>query len=95
MKVEDRDKLNECLKILDSTELRLSMVWLWTWSTICQILEDDSFTTAVTQDEMWDHLCAAVESGTYFSLDHGADQHQDEIIEWMSNGGFISDRTYD
>ena len=28
MKPEDKDKLNECLKILDSTDLGLSLVWL-------------------------------------------------------------------
>ena len=40
MKPEDKDKLNECLKILDTTDLGLSLVWLWTWSTINNIMEE-------------------------------------------------------
>jgi hypothetical protein len=95
MKPEDKDKLNECLSILDSTDLGLSLVWLWTWSTICQILEDDDFATTATPDEMWGHLCAAVEAGDGFSLEFGAEQHQNDIVEWMTNSGFITDRTYD
>ncbi len=95
MKPEDKDKLNECLKILDSTDLGLSLVWLWTWSTICQILEDDDFATTATPDEMWDHLCAAVDAGDGFSLEFGPEQHQNDIVDWMTNNGFITDKTYD
>jgi hypothetical protein len=43
MKPQDKDKLNECLKILDSTDLGLSLVWLWTWSTINNIFEDETY----------------------------------------------------
>ena len=95
MNPEDKDKLDECLSILDSTDLGLSLVWLWTWSTISQILEDDDFATTVTPDEMWGHLCAAVEAGGGFSLEYGVEQHQNDIIEWMTNSGFITDKTYD
>ena len=95
MKPEDKDKLNECIKILDSTDLGLSLVWLWTWSTISQILEDDDFATTVTPDEMWGHLCATVEAGGGFSLEYGAEQHQNDVIEWMTDSGFITDKTYD
>ena len=95
MKPEDKDKLNECLKILDSTDLGLSLVWLWTWSTICQILEEDDFATTVTPDEMWGHLCAAVEAGDGFSLEYGVEQHQNDIVDWMTNSGFITDKPYD
>ena len=95
MKPEDKDKLDECLKILDSTDLGLSLVWLWTWSTIRNILEDDDFATTVTPDEMWGHLCAAVKAGDGFSLEYGVEQHQSDIVDWMTNSGFITDKTYD
>ena len=95
MKPEDKDKLDECLKILDSTDLGLSLVWLWTWSTIRNILEDDDFATTVTPDEMWGHLCAAVKAGDGFSLEYGVEQHQNDIVDWMTNSGFITDKTYD
>jgi hypothetical protein len=64
MKPEDKDKLNKCLEILDTTDLGLSMVWLWTWSTINNIFEDETYKAELLPiDEMWDHLCEAVEAG--------------------------------
>lgn len=91
MKPEDKDKLNACLEILDSTDLGLSLVWLWTWSTINNILEDDDWHAEVTQDQMWDHLTEAVASGQGFSLEYGAEQHHDDVLEWMLNRGYILD----
>ena len=95
MKPEDKDKLNECLKILDTTDLGLSLVWLWTWSTIDNILQDETFKAKVTQDQMWDHLCEAVEAGQGFSLEWGAEQHQDDVLEWMINRGWIVDTQWE
>jgi hypothetical protein len=91
MKPEDKDKLNACLEILDSTDLGLSMVWLWTWSTIDNILKDDNYKAKVTMDDMWGHLCEAVEAGQGFSLEWGAEQHQEEVLEWMINRDYIVD----
>jgi hypothetical protein len=91
MKSEDKHKLNACLEILDSTDLGLSMVWLWTWSTIDNILKDDSYKAKVTMDDMWGHLCEAVEAGQGFSLEYGAEQHQDDVLEWMLNREYIID----
>ena len=91
MKPDDKDKLNKCLEILDTTDLGLSMVWLWTWSTIDNILKDDSYKANVTMDQMWEHLGEAVTAGQGFSLEYGAEQHQDEVIEWMLNRDYIVD----
>ena len=91
MKPGDKDKLNECISILDSTDLGLSLVWLWTWSTIKDILEDSEYKAKVTEEQMWEHLCKAVASGNGFSLEYGAEQHQDDVIEWMMNQDYISD----
>ena len=91
MKSDDKDKLNACLEILDSTDLGLSMVWLWTWSTIDNILKDDNYKAKVTMDDMWGHLCEAVEAGQGFSLEYGAEQHQDDVLEWMLNREYIID----
>ena len=95
MKPEDKDKLNKCLEILDSTDLGLSLVWLWTWSTINNILEDETYKAKVTQDDMWNHLCEAVEAGQGFSLEYGAEQHQDDVIEWMTNRDYIVDTMFE
>lgn len=91
MKPEDKDKLNKCLEILDSTDLGLSLVWLWTWSTVGSILEDETYVAKVSKDDMWNNLCEAVEAGHGFSLEYGADQHHDDILDWMLNREYIVD----
>jgi hypothetical protein len=95
MKPEDKDKLNKCLEILDTTDLGLSMVWLWTWSTIGNILEDKTFKAKVTKDQMWDHLCEAVEAGQGFSLEYGAEQHHEEVQDWMLSRDYIVDTMFE
>ena len=95
MKPEDKDKLNTCLEILDSTDLGLSLVWLWTWSTITNILDDETYKAKVTKDQMWDNLCEAVSAGHGFSLEYGAEQHQDDVLEWMTNRDYIVDTMFE
>ena len=95
MKPEDKDKLNKCLEILDTTDLGLSMVWLWTWSTINNILEEETFKAKVTKDQMWDNLCEAVSAGQGFSLEYGAEQHYEDVQEWMLNRDYIVDTMFE
>jgi hypothetical protein len=95
MRPDDKDKLNECLKILDTTDLGLSLVWLWTWSTIDNILSDPEWKAKVTKDQMWDNLCEAVEAGQGFSLEWGAEQHQEDVLEWMINRDYVVDPTFE
>lgn len=91
MKPNDKDKLNECLSILDSTDLGQSLVWLWTWSTIKDFLDDSEWQANATEEQMWEHLCEAVEAGNGFSLEYGAEQHQEDVMEWMLNREYIID----
>lgn len=91
MKPGDKDKLNECLSILDTTDLGLSMVWLWTWSTVKELLEGGDFDQLVSEDEAWDLMCKAVESGNGFTLEYGADDHYEAVREWMLSEGMIVD----
>jgi hypothetical protein len=91
MKPEDKDKLNECLKILQSTDLGLSLVWLWTWDTIKYIMQDDNYRATVTEDQIWEHLCEAVEAGKGFSLEYGAEQISDDIRDWMLENKYLID----
>jgi hypothetical protein len=44
---------------------------------------------------MWDHLCEAVEAGQGFSLEYGAEQHQEEVQEWMLNREYIVDTMFE
>jgi hypothetical protein len=91
MKPEDKDKLNQCLDILDSTDLGLSLVWLWTWSTIKNFMDDVDYKFSVDEDTVWNKLCAAVEDGKGFSLEYGAEQHLEEVQEWLSDEEIMTD----
>lgn len=96
MKPGDKDKLNQCLDILDTTDLGLSLVWLWTWSTIKNFMEDDeTFKMKCTEDQMWDNLCEAVSAGHGFSLEYGAEQHHDDVMEWMLNRDYMVDTMFE
>ena len=89
MKPDDKDKLNKCLEILDTTDLGLSMVWLYTWSTIKNAMEDAEWKLLVTEDQAWDKLCEAVNGMKGFSLEYGTEQHYEDVIEWMNEEGII------
>ena len=89
MNSDDKDKLNECLEILDSTELVHSMVWLWTWSTVDYILKNEMYKANVTLDEMWTHLSEIALDHKVFSLEYGAEQHQEDLVDWMLGNNFI------
>ncbi len=89
MKTEDRDKLHKCLEILKGTNLGLPMVWLWTWSTIVDILDDETYHAQVNLDTVWTGLVEAVQAGYGFSLEYGAEQHYDDVVEWMQKKEYI------
>lgn len=89
MKTEDRDKLHKCLEILGTTDLGLPMVWLWTWSTIVDILDDETYHAQVNLDTVWTGLVEAVQAGYGFSLEYGAEQHYDDVVEWMQKKEYI------
>jgi hypothetical protein len=91
MKTEDRDKLSKCIGILNTTNLGLPMVWLWTWSVIIDVLDDESYHAEVNLDTVWTGLVEAVQAGKGFSLEHGSEQHYDDVVEWMLESGYILD----
>ena len=91
MKPGDKEKLNQCLEILDTTDLGLPLVWLYTWSSIRELLEGGDWDQLVSIDEAWDLFAEAVASGNGFSLEYGAEQHHDEVLEWMLSRGLIDD----
>ena len=91
MKIDDKDKLNECLRILDTTDLGLSLVWLWTWSTVKELLENNGYEQKVSEQTAWDELTKAVESGYGFSLEYGAEQHYEDVRDWMVSQSLIVD----
>lgn len=91
----DLERLNHCLTTLDSTDLGLSMVWLWTWSTIKSAMEDKQYKFNYTELEVWNKLVSSVESGYGFSLEYGAEQHYEDVINWLQEGGIMTDLMFE
>lgn len=87
----DMEKLNAALGILDSTDLGLSLVWLWTWSTIQNLREDEQLKFNLSEVEIWDKLVSAVSSGHGFSLEYGAEQHYEDVRDWMFENNIMID----
>jgi len=54
-------------------------------------MEDGDYICTVTEEQMWDHLCEAVEAGQGFSLEYGSEQLNDDVHEWMLNRGYLVD----
>lgn len=91
MKPGDKEKLNQCLDILDTTDLGLSMVWLWTWSTVKEFLDGGDWDPLVSEDEAWEMLFKLTESGDGFTLEYGADEHYEAVRDWMLSQGLMVD----
>ena len=94
MKPQDKDKLNQCLDILDSTDLGLSLVWLWTWSTIKSFNDDSDYRFHDSEDEVWEALCKSVASGHGFSLEYGAEQHYEDVRDWLLENDIMTDLSF-
>lgn len=95
MKPQDKDKLNQCLDILDTTDLGLSLVWLWTWSTIKGFMADEEYRFEMSEDEVWDRLCESVKNGHGFSLEYGAEQHYEDVRDWMTDNDIMTDLMFE
>lgn len=91
MKSNDKEKLDQCLNILDSTDLGLSLVWLWTWSLIKDNLDSLDWDVLVSEDEAWELLVNYVSSGAGFSLEYGADELYEHVLDWMIQSGMIKE----
>lgn len=95
MKAGDKDKLNQCLDILDTTDLGLSLVWLWTWSTIKDMMADETYQFNYSEDEIWEMLSKAVEDGYGFSLEYGAEDHYESVLGWLSSNDIYTDTMFE
>jgi hypothetical protein len=91
----DLERLNHCLTTLDSTDLGLSLVWLWTWSTIKQAMDDDQYSFNYTELQVWDKLVESVKNGYGFSLEYGADQHYEDVTNWLLDNDIMTDLMFE
>lgn len=92
--VGDLERLNFCLKTLDSTDLGQSMVWLWTWNTIKQAMEDEQYKFNLTELQVWEKLCLDVKDGIEFTLEYGPEQHYEHVTDWLINNGIMTDMMF-
>jgi len=95
MRPDDKDKLNQCLTILESTDLGLSLVWLWTWSTVKNFMEDTEYRFNFSEDEIWDKLVEATKAGHGFSLEYGAEQNYEDIRDWLTDNDIMTDLMFE
>ena len=79
---DTHQKLNEMIEMCSELTVGLSMVWLWTWSTIKDYYDDYDLIVK-DEDTVFAALWQAVADGRGFSLEYGAESHEEEVREWM------------
>ena len=89
-RMEDtHQKLNEMLGMCSELSVGLSLVWLWTWSTIKDYYDDEELIIK-DEDIVFAALWNAVRNGSGFSLEYGAEQHEEEVRDWMFNNELMA-----
>ena len=86
---DTHQKLNEMILMCSELTVGLSMVWLWTWSTIKDYYDDEDLTIK-DEETVFAALWQAVADGRGFSLEYGAEQHEEEVREWMFDQELMS-----
>ena len=86
---DTRQKLNKMIEMCSELSVGLSMVWLWTWSTIKDYYDDEELIIK-DEDIVFAALWNAVRNGSGFSLEYGAEQHEEEVRDWMFNNELMA-----
>jgi len=58
-------------------------------------MEDKEFRFEVSEQEVWDKLVEAVQNGYGFSLEYGAEQHYEDIRDWLLNNDIMTDLMFE
>jgi len=80
--VQTHFALNEILDRVSQLTVGLGLVWTWTWRTIKDYYDDEDLVVK-DEDTVFAALWQAVAEGRGFSLEYGAEQHEEEVREWM------------
>ena len=86
---DTHQQLNHMISLLDDMSVGLSLVWLWTWSTIKNYFDDEDLIVK-DEDTVFAALWQAVADGHGFSLEYGAEQHEEEVRDWMFENELMS-----
>ncbi len=58
-------------------------------------MDDKEFRFEVSEQEVWDKLGEAVQNGYGFSLEYGAEQHYEDIRDWLLNNDIMTDLMFE
>ena len=92
-----RMQLDQMVNTLNGMEVSMSLVWLWCWDIIrskFDLYSQDDFsidyiiTDGTTLDIIWDKLWENPPGD--FTLEYGAEQVDEAILDWMIDCGFLA-----
>lgn len=96
--VKVRMQLDQMVNTLNSIDVPMSLVWLWVWDIIRDKFEsysqDNNFVNdyivvdGINLDIIWDKLWANPPAD--FTLEYGAEQLDEAILDWMIDNEFIA-----
>lgn len=90
-------QLDQMVDHLNNMPIGMSLVWLWVWDLIRDKYKNYEFidemsdyvvTTGTTLDIIWEKLWANPPSD--FTLEYGAEQIDEAILDWMIDNEFLS-----
>lgn len=90
-------QLDQMVNTLNGMEVSMSLVWLWCWDIIrskFDLYSQDDFsidyiiTDGTTLDIIWDKLWENPPGD--FTLEYGAEQVDEAILDWMIDCGFLA-----
>ena len=90
-------QLDQMVDQLNNMPIGMSLVWLWVWDLIRDKYKNYEFidemsdyvvTPGTTLDTIWEKLWANPPSD--FTLEYGAEQIDEAILDWMIDNEFLS-----
>ena len=95
-------QLDQIVNTLNSVDVAMSLIWVWAWDLIRDKYESNEFitegseyvvTAGTTLDTIWEKLWANPPSD--FTLEYGAEQHNEEVLDWMTSRDYIVDAMFE
>jgi hypothetical protein len=92
-----RMQLDQMVNTLNGMDVGMSLVWLWAWDLIRDKYSSYEFVTensdyivinGVTLDNIWEKLW--VNPPADFTLEYGAEQMDEAVLDWMIDNEFIA-----
>ena len=91
MSSKDLEKFNQCLSILQTSELQSPLIWLWVWDSVKFRLNDAEFVVKSSELEVWNDLVRSIDSGFDLNLESGSDRLEEDLLDWLFERGHLFD----